>query len=107
MVVVARIASSDLTELLVAPVTHSRPTSGEGVELPQAIKRRLGLDDARSWIVTTEMNRFVWPGPDVRPAPREETPLYGCIPATLYEALRAEIVRNATANKMRLPRRTD
>ncbi|MCA9239706.1 MAG: hypothetical protein KDA37_05890, partial [Planctomycetales bacterium] len=25
------------------------------------------LDDDRSWIVLTESNRFVWPGPDLRP----------------------------------------
>ncbi|MEO5640859.1 MAG: hypothetical protein ABIQ98_03725 [Sphingomicrobium sp.] len=69
MVVVARIASADLTELLVAPLTHSPPRPGEGIELPQPIKRSLGLDDARSWIVTTEMNRFIWLGPDIRPVP--------------------------------------
>lgn len=28
---------------------------------------RLGLDDERSWVVLTEANRFVWPGPDLRP----------------------------------------
>ena len=107
MVVVARIASGDLTELLVAPITHSSPKAGEGIELSQPIKRRLGLDDARSWIVTTEMNRFVWPGPDIRPVPGGEAPLYGVIPASLYEALKSEIIRNATANNMRMPKRSE
>ena len=51
----------------VAAITHTPPhRSGEAVELPAQTKQRLGLDEARSWIVTTELNRFVWPGPDLR-----------------------------------------
>jgi hypothetical protein len=34
--------------------------------IPAATKRRLGLDDARSWIIVTESNRFIWPGRDLR-----------------------------------------
>jgi len=37
------------------------------VEISHETKRRLGLDDDRSWIVLTEANRFAWPGPDLRP----------------------------------------
>ena len=33
------------------------------MEIPLATKARLGLDDARSWIVLNEANRFIWPGP--------------------------------------------
>ncbi len=52
----------------VAPITHSPPAAAaRAVELPAATKRRLGLDGARSWIVTDDLNRFVWPGPDLRP----------------------------------------
>ena len=35
---------------------------------PDTVKRRLELDDERSWIVLTEANRFIWPGPDLRPS---------------------------------------
>ncbi|WP_428536206.1 hypothetical protein [Rhodopila sp.] len=43
----------------VLPITHSPPAIPEAaVEIPAATKRRLGLDDARSWIVVTEGNRF-------------------------------------------------
>ena len=65
MVVVARFVSGGQTQLLVAPVTHSEPKSGEGIEIPPPVKRHLGLDRERSWIVTTELNRFNWPGPTV------------------------------------------
>jgi hypothetical protein len=40
----------------VLPITHT-PTDG-AVEIPVSVKRRMGLDDGPSWIVTTEINRF-------------------------------------------------
>jgi hypothetical protein len=41
------------------PITHAPPRHPEkAIELPAATKRRLGLYDAQSWIVATEMNRF-------------------------------------------------
>lgn len=49
----------------VVPVTHS-PSDG-AVEIPLAVKKRMGLDDDHSWIVTTEVNRFIWPGESVTP----------------------------------------
>jgi hypothetical protein len=59
--------------VLVAPITHTPPkTSAEAVAMPQATKARLGLDDLPSWIVTTELNRFSWPGPDLRPISRDK-----------------------------------
>src|SRR5947209_6944703 len=48
--------------VLVLPVTHSPPKHPEyAVEIPQAVKRHLGLDDERSWIVVSECNEFTWP----------------------------------------------
>ena len=64
----------DETIVSVLPVTHGPPKhTDEAVELPLPAKQRLGLDDARSWVVVTEMNRFVWPGPDLRPIPFDAT----------------------------------
>lgn len=70
----------------VAPITHRRPVApGDGVSLPPATKSRLGLDDQPSWIVTTELNRFIWPGPDLRPVSRSrpDTFAFGSIPLGL------------------------
>jgi hypothetical protein len=53
----------------VVPITHT-PTDG-AVEIPVSVKRRMGLDDDPSWIVTTEINRFFWPGIDIRRAKEE------------------------------------
>lgn len=52
----------------VAPVTHSPPARmQDGLELPAEVKRALGLDTERAWLICAELNRFVWPGPDLRP----------------------------------------
>jgi len=94
VVVVARVASGERTRLLVAPVTHREPERGQGIEIPPPVKRHLGLDRERSWIVTTELNRFNWPGPDLRLAPGGDDPHYGAIPARLFEEMRASILAN-------------
>lgn len=103
MVVVARFVSGGQTQLLVAPVTHSEPKSGEGIEIPPPVKRHLGLDRERSWIVTTELNRFNWPGPDVRLVSDSGAPFYGAIPAKLFEQMRSSIL----ANSPRMTARTE
>ena len=40
------------------------------------LKAHLGLDDQPSWIILTETNDFLWPGPDIRPIPGIAPPLY-------------------------------
>ena len=57
------------TWVTVLPVTHSPPRdAASAVEIPQAIKHQLGFDDARSWVVVSEGDQFVWPGYDLRKA---------------------------------------
>lgn len=51
----------------VLPITHAPPADrADAIEIPAALKNRLRLDHERSWIMLTESNRFVWPGPDLR-----------------------------------------
>ena len=46
----------------VLPITHTPPARPElAIEIPAITKRRIGLDDDRSWVVLTEANRFTWP----------------------------------------------
>jgi hypothetical protein len=48
--------------VMVLPVTHAPASDpARAVEIPAATKRRLRLDEARSWVVLTEANRFQWP----------------------------------------------
>ena len=55
-------------QVAVVPITHAPPSEGTAaVELTSATCAGLGLDDERSWVVVDEVNRFRWPGPDLRP----------------------------------------
>jgi hypothetical protein len=54
----------------VAPPTHRPPRDrAVAIEVPPAVKRHLGLDAQRSWIICDEVNEFAWPGFDLRPIP--------------------------------------
>jgi hypothetical protein len=77
----------------VAPITHTPPRHPkDAIELPSATKRRLGLDGERSWIVATELNRFLWPGPDLRPVPGKQGVFaYGGLPKQLTVQLKERI----------------
>jgi hypothetical protein len=84
--------------VLALPVTHSRPgNEAHGVQLPSLSKKILGLDDAPSWVVTTEAVRFAWPGADVRRAPGRSSPVYGYLSAKVLQT----IVRSYLANRAR------
>jgi hypothetical protein len=89
----------------VAPVTHTPPRmAGEAVEIPVATKRRLGLDDGRSWIVVNEANRFRWPGPDLRSIPGKGVGQfdYGVLPLGLFRQVRERFVSGMRAQKLRV-----
>lgn len=109
VVVLAVRAHGDDLIVTVAPITHRPPAAASrAVELPTASKRRLGLDAARSWIVTDDLNRFVWPGPDLRPIPgRPATFAYGLIPAALYEQVRLAVLDHAREGRARRTKRTE
>jgi hypothetical protein len=86
----------------VLPVTHTPPTDlALAVEIPAAVKRRLRLDDQRSWVVLTEANRFIWPGPDLRPAmPGDAASVsYGPLPFGLLEEIRTKFIRAIKARR--------
>lgn len=70
VVIATRTEDGDIV-VTVAPFTHSPPArEQDGLELPAEVKRTLGLDEERSWLICSELNRFVWPGPDLRPISR-------------------------------------
>src|SRR6202034_1083360 len=72
--------------ITVVPVTHTPPTDpADAVEIPPALKAHLGLDDFPSWIVVTETNDFLWPGPDLRPVPGQAGHFdYGMLPPRFF-----------------------
>jgi hypothetical protein len=96
--------------VLVLPVTHS-PTAylDLAVEIPMETKRRLGLDDQRSWIVVTDANRFIWPGPDLRPGARGDASsiAYGPLPRGLFYEVREKFIRAIERRLAAIVRRTE
>lgn len=78
--------------VMLAPITHAEPREGdEAIELPTAVKRHLGLDDPRSWIVLDEVNETGWPGFDLRANARGAY-AYGFIPPRLHAQIKARIL---------------
>ena len=89
-------------EVYIAPVTHTPPVRPErALEVPAATRTRLSLDHERSWIITTEVNRFIWPGPDLRPVPGGRD-CYGLLPAKMAVELVGQIKNNAQDSTLRI-----
>ena len=98
------------TELLVLAVTHTPSADpDDAVPFPAEIKRRIGLDDLPSWIVTTEANAFVWPGPDIRPIPGRTptTVLYGRVSDGLLRQVARSFLANRNRQRSRRGRRSE
>lgn len=85
--------SDGVTFDTVLPITHSMPTAAStAIEIPAALKRHLGLDNARSWIVVAEGNEFVWPGHDLRKVPTTGRYEYGFLPPRFVAQVQAAFV---------------
>ena len=97
------------TVVTVAPVTHAPPERAElAVEVPAATKRRLGLDDGRSWIVASDLNQFIWPGSDLRSVSRGARRFdHGLLPAALFREVRERVLALARAGRVALTARGD
>ena len=107
MVVVARIEEAAGPLILVAPVTHTAPVKPtDAIEIPANVKKQLGLDEARSWIVVTELNRFIWPGPDIRPVPETGAPFYDALPDWLFERVRSGVLHHSSQGRLKVTKRT-
>ena len=94
----------------VLPVTHRPPADpSTAVEIPATVKNRLGLDSERSWVVLTELNEFIWPGPDLRPAVRGDlaSAAYGFLPPRLFRAVRDRYLALHAARQLKFVQRTE
>jgi len=77
--------ANDTTVVVVLPITHTPPADPAGaVEIPAVVKRHLGLDDERSWIVIVEGNEFDWPGYDLRKIGHSDRYDYGSLPPGFF-----------------------
>jgi len=102
----ARQQEGGSVEVTVLPITHLAPENPDwAVEIPRPVKRHLGLDGARSWIVVAEGNEFSWPGYDLRPVPGAERYDYGFLPPRFFNQIIAAFGRLRLAGKTRLTSR--
>jgi hypothetical protein len=94
----------------VLPVTHSAPADpADALEIPQPTKQRLGLDAERSWVILSEANDFIWPGPDLRPAVNGDLSSvgYGMLPPGFMRVLRERLMQRFRARRMAVTKRTE
>lgn len=104
IVVATRKESDGEIRVIVAPITHEPPRDAQAsIEIPAEVSRALGLDDERQWIRLDELNRFTWPGFDLRPIPgRPGIYHYGLLPEDLYARLKAGILQRQTTLRLRV-----
>ncbi len=82
--------------VLLAPITHSQPSNPEAaIEIPARVKQHIGLDNARSWIITNELNSASWTDPGIVPATGVSW-VYGYLPLKLVAQL-LDLVREGQA----------
>lgn len=96
----------------VVPITHTKPSRlDEAIEIPQATKTRLCLSDSpdeRSWVILSEINRFIWPGPDIRSITNDNTDVYeyGLLPPAFYEQLKNKLLEVIRKSRTSVVKRT-
>jgi len=107
IVVAARSDPGGDIRTIVAPITHTPPLDPTAsIEIPSDVCRMLGLDGDRQWLRFDELNRFAWPGFDLRPIPgRAAAYDYGMLPPNLFEKLKQGILRRQKERPIKpLPR---
>ena len=86
--------------VILAAITHSPPrAAAEAIEIPAKVKSHLGLDDRRSWIVTTEINRASWDDAGIAPATRDQW-AYGMLPFKLWKLARDGILERSRQKRL-------
>ncbi len=96
--------------VVVLPITHTEPGANTpSLEIPPVTKKRLGLDDARSWVILSESNEFLWPGPDLRRARGEDdsSVAFGFLPPRFYAEIKRRFITLAKISKSVVVKRTE
>lgn len=93
---------------MVVPITRTKPPDmSSAVLIPDATRKRLGLHDSPMWAVCSEINEFLWPGPDIRPISKTLRYDYGLLPPKLFKEIKDKIQYCANGKKLRLVTRTN
>jgi hypothetical protein len=96
-------------QIAVVPITHVPHNDPDvAIEIPPAVKRHLGLDAERSWIVVDEFNMFTWPGYDLRPIEKKNGRVdYGLLPPKLFDKIIEKIAQLQSKGKVTQTSRDD
>jgi hypothetical protein len=109
-IVMAVVDEDGEQDILVLAVTHTPPSDpADAIEIPPQTKHRLGLDFDRSWVVISEANEFVWPGPDLRPIPGhdESSIAYGVLPPRFFAYVRDRFLERDQRERSTRVKRTE
>lgn len=102
-IVLSTLEMNGSVTVMALPITHSPPApSDAGIEIPPVTRKRLGLDDAPCWVMISEFNRFIWPGPDLRPiAGSTDRFAYGLLPPRFFRAVRDSLIQRLKQRRVR------
>ncbi len=102
IVIAAPEQNGTVERVIVAPITHAKPLEGvQAIEIPQKVKRHLGLDEERSWIVIDNLNRVRWDDPGIVPVSRSKWE-YGALPQALVTQVQDQVRNQAKERKVKL-----
>ncbi len=89
------------SKVYVLPITHTKPFESEnGIELLAQWKQLLRLDAQPSWVITSELNHFEWPGPDIS-GDRTDAISRGFLPHKVTTRLREMVLARIRKKSMR------
>lgn len=104
IVLATKVKDTAAIQVVVVPITHSEPNQPDdpaSLEIPPAIAKSLGFDNGRHWLRLTQLNRFIWPGFDLRPRPDDPSRVeYGFIPEEFFKQIKAAILAENNRRKL-------
>ena len=86
------------------PISHTQPSNADdGIELPDDVKSKIGLDNAPQWILLSECNVDTWPF-DLRQVPNRPAGQfhYGHFPPSMFKIVRDAFVERCKAKLVNL-----
>jgi hypothetical protein len=109
-VAVTALEDNGETIVFVLPITSRRPAlASDGMEISPATRERLGLQREPCWVLLTEVNRFVWPGPNLRPVERPVGRFYSyeLLPRGQFIRIRDAVLQRARSRRPDMVQRID
>jgi hypothetical protein len=90
------------------PISHTQPIGDdEGIELPDDVKRKAGLDERRQWVLVSEYNLDTWPA-DLRQIPQRPGVFhYGHLPPSIFRSIVSTFWKRYSDKRLKQVNRTE